>query len=240
MWAGNQTTLAGTYDFVWKESMAEYLPGVWEDMQSSADGMKTWQAWKAFSKGARYYPVPLDSPPLFSYYGDVYGPGPMILFRQLEVLTSRAQVLTAIQSVLGSAHSLSVDELVAALSASTGLDLGAYAAGWIRGMNAPPWPKYNVTYTAGSLQLTQVNKGLNPMGCKFHVALDGANGEEQLVEVNTFANGLDQTIDVTPSFTVTDVVLDPLAECLVYPMTLSPKLRPEPLTSATHPWSGHR
>ena len=29
MWAGDQTTIADTYDFVWKESMAEYLAYVW-------------------------------------------------------------------------------------------------------------------------------------------------------------------------------------------------------------------
>jgi aminopeptidase N len=233
MWAGNQTTLAGTYDFVWKESMAEYLPYVWEDMQDPAYGTQTAAAWKSFSDGARYFPVPLDSPELFSYYSDVYGPGPMILFRQLEVLTSRAQVLAALESVLGTAHSLSVDELLAALETSTGLDLEAYADAWVRGNGAPVWPKYNVTYTSGSLQLVQTNKGPNPMGCKFHVALRGAGvGEEQLVEVNTFANGVDQTIDVTPAFTVTDVVLDPLNECLVYGMTISPRM------SQHHPWSG--
>jgi len=238
MWAGNQTTLASTYDFVWKEAMAEYLPYVWEDMQSSIYGQKTAAAWKSFSVGAAYYPVPLGSPELFDYYGDVYGPGPMILFRQLEVLASRAQVIAAIQSALaGGAHALSVDALLAALETSTGLDLDAYAAGWIRGNGAPAWPKYNVTYTPGSLQLVQANKGPNPLGCKFHVALRGSTaGEEQLVEVNTFANGVDQTIAVTPAFTVADVVLDPLAECLVYPMSISPLTQPLTIAPARHPW----
>lgn len=252
MWAGDQTTLASTYDFVWKEAMAEYLTFVYEDMQSSANGLRTAGAWKRFSSGADFYPVPLEEPELFEYYGDVYGPGPMVFFRQLEVLTSRAQVLAGIQMVLGTQRALSVDELVAALSASTGLDLEGYAAAWIRGTGRPYWPRYNVTFTAGagtsSLALVQMNKGATPRGCKFHVALRGANaGEEQLVAVNTFTNGVDQTLQIpTPAFTVTDVVLDPGAECLVYAMTTIPRVTGTPHLSVPfseplrHPWNRHR
>ncbi len=252
MWAGDQTTLAATYDFVWKEAMAEYLTFVWEDMQSTANGTKTAGAWKSFGVNSEYWPVPLDEPELFDYYGDVYGPGPMILFRQLEVLTSREQVLAGIKMVLGAPRALSVDELLAALEASTGLDLDGYAAAWIRGNGAPNYPRYNVTYTDGgatsSLALVQVNKGANPRGCKFHVALRGANTTDvQLVEVNTFTGGDDQTLQVTsPSFAVTDVVLDPGAECLVYAMSVSPRTLGgapnaprvwSPFNTATnHPW----
>jgi aminopeptidase N len=237
MWAGDQTTIASTYDFVWKEATAEYLSFVYEDMQGDARGLSTAGAWKGFSANAEYFPVPLDMPALFDYYGDVYGPGPMVLFRQLEVLSSREQVLAALRSVLGSPRALSVDELLAALETSTGLDLSGYAAGWIRGSGAPSWPRYNVTFTAGApstLALTQVNKAASPRGCKFHVALRGANTtDNQLVEVNTFTGGEDQTLNVpTPSFTVTSIVLDPLSECLVYAMTTSPRTLP----ARRNPW----
>jgi aminopeptidase N len=256
MWAGDQTTLASTYDFVWKEAMAEYLSYVWEDMRSAANGTQTAGAWKTFSVNADYWPVPLDEPELFDYYSDVYGAGPMVLFRQLEVLTSREQVLAGIKMVLGTQRALSVDELLVALEASTGLDLDAYAAAWIRGNGKPNYPRYNVTFTPGTgatstLALVQVNKGVNPRGCKFHVALRGANASDvQLAEVNTFTGGPDQTLQVTtPSFTVTDVVLDPGAECLVYAMTTTPRTLDgasngprvwSPYnTAAQHPWT-HR
>jgi aminopeptidase N len=253
MWAGDQTTLASTYDFVWKEAMAEYLTYTWEDLTSAAYGTRTAGAWKSFSAAADFYPVPLEQPELFDYYGDVYGPGPMILFRQLEVLTSRAQVLAGIQMVLGTPRALSVDELVAALEQSTGLDLDGYVTAWIRGTGKPLWPRYNVTFTEGAgtstLALVQTNKGANPRGCKFHVALRGAQAtDEVLVAVNTFTDGVDQTLQVpTPSFTVTKVVLDPGAECLVYAMSVSPRLAPSTTnevrvsspfnTPARHPWN---
>src|SRR5690606_8409070 len=91
-WAGDQTTLADTYDFVWKEAMAEYLSYVYEDEAGIPnEALVTARAWKAFANGAAYYPVPEDAtrPTLLQYYGEVYGPGPMILFRQLESLASR-------------------------------------------------------------------------------------------------------------------------------------------------------
>jgi aminopeptidase N len=239
MWAGDQTTIATTYDFVWKEAMAEYLSYVWEDMNGGTAARMTAGAWKLLSGSAKYFPVPMTSPALFDFYGDVYGPGPMVLFRQLEVLTSRAQVLAGIQMVLGSQRALTVDELLAALEQSTGLDLDAYAAAWIKGSGAPDWPRYAVTFTpaAGTsmLALDQINEKSNPRGCKFHVALQGANADQvQLVEVNTFAGGVDQTLAVpTPAFTVTSIALDPLAECLVYLASSVPR-------TVHHPWISER
>jgi aminopeptidase N len=233
-WAGDQTTLADTYDFVWKESMAEYLAYAYEAQMEPAAATATAAYWKRASAGAMYFPVPGDKPALFDYYGDVYGPGPMILFRQLEVMTSRPQVIAAIASVLGTAHAISVDDVVAALSAKTGLDLTAYAAAWIHGSGAPEWPVINATYTAatGMLHVTQT-KG-TARRCKFHVGLKGANaGELALVEVDTFKNGLDQTLPVVaPAFTVTQTVLDPSSECLVFPGTLARQV--------PHPWLTER
>jgi aminopeptidase N len=228
MWAGDQTTLKSTYDFVWKESMAEYLSYCYEDMQSSAYGLRTAGYWKLAAQAARFFPVPGEMPALFDYYGDVYGEGPMILFRQLEVMTSREQVLAGIKMVLGQPHAIGVDDVVAALSQATGMDLSEYAAAWIRGSGAPDWPLYALTFTPGAgtstLVLDQTNEKAMPRGCKFHVALKGANATDvQLVEVDT-RTAVDQTLTVpTPSFTVTSLVLDPLAECLVYLQSSSPR-----------------
>ena len=219
-WAGDQTTLADTYDFVWKESMAEYLAFVHEDMTNPTVSLRTASVWKSLSAQSHYFPVPLDHPALFDYYGDVYGAGPMVLFRQLEVLTSRTAVIAALKSVLGTPRTLSVDQLLAALTTTTGLDLTQYTADWIKGSTVPKWPRIKSTFTAGSgatsTLLVQQTSGKG--GCKFHVALDGANaGETQLVAVDTFHTPGDQTLTVpTPAFAVATVVLDPLRECLVY------------------------
>lgn len=245
MWAGDQTTLASTYDFVWKEAMAEYLAYAWEDMNDAAVAQRTADAWKSFSSGVSYYPVPLSSPALFDFYGDVYGPGPMVLFRQLEVLTSRAQVLAGIQMVLGMPRALSVDELIAALEQATGLELDDYAAAWVRGSGAPDWPRYAVTFTPGTgtstLALDWINETPNKRGCKFKVALHGANvGEVQIVTIDTFTGAADQTLTVpTPAFTVTSVALDPDAECLVYLSSSTPRTA-IPRTVRRHPWLSER
>jgi aminopeptidase N len=247
MWAGDQTTLASTYDFVWKEAMAEYLTFVYEDMKDAAVSRVTARAWKGFSQSSAFYPVPMNMPALFDYYGHVYGPGPMILFRQLEVLTSRAQVLAGIKMVLGNQRALSVDEVVAALESSTGLDLDAYVAAWLRGSEAPDWPRYNVVFTpaqgTSSLAIDQLNEKTNKRGCKFKIALRGANATDvQLVNVDTFNGAVDQTISVpTPSFTVTSIDLDPDAECLVYLMSSTPRSSSTVFRSVSaHPWLSDR
>jgi len=232
-WAGDQTTLADTYDFVWKESMAEYLSYVYEDTHKPADGLTTVTGWKNGARGAGYFSVPEEKPALFDYYGDVYSPGPMILFRQLEALTSRDQVIAALQSVLGAPRALSVDELIAALEGSTGLDLAGYAAAWIHGSGAPVWPEVTATFDANTNTLA-VQQTLAPeRTCKFHVALLGDNGERQDVEVDTFRNGTDQTLPVpAPAFAVTSTSLDPDRECLVFPTGTSNK----PAPRVPRPW----
>jgi aminopeptidase N len=236
MWAGDQTTLAGTYDFVWKESMAEYLSFVYEDMNDAATGAQTSNVWKTDGKVASYYPVPLDQPQLFNYYGDVYGPGPMVLFRQLEVMSSRAQVLAAIKSVLGHEHALSVDELTDALARETGLDLTNYIQAWIKGSGVPNWPQFALTYTPGSLVVHELAPTSPPRGCVFHVALRGANPTDvAMVAVDTFHNGTDQTLTVpAPAFAVTKLDLDPDHECLVFLASESPRTIPH------QPWVSDR
>ncbi|MFT3699553.1 MAG: M1 family aminopeptidase [Kofleriaceae bacterium] len=219
MWAGDQTTIAATYDFVWKESMAEYLSFVYEDMTDPAAALATSAIWKSDAEGARYWPVPTDMPILYDYYGDTYGPGPMVLFHQLEVLTSRDAVIAALKQVLGKQRALSVDDLLAQLSASTGLDLTDYAAGWIRGAGKPTWPTVATTYASGTLHLDITNG--EKRGCKFHVELsDGTPANAINVEVNTFENNapsIDLAVTPAPAFTVTQITLDPDNECLVFP-----------------------
>lgn len=216
-WAGDQTTLADTYDFVWKESMAEYLTYVFESETNPAYAAQTLDDWKRGSVGVGFYLVPGERPPLFSYYGDVYGPGPLILFRQLEVLSSRAQVLAALRDVLGSERTLSVDQIITALETRTGLDLTEYAAAWIYGMGPPPRPRVRRTFANDALHV-ELTAG-QALRCKFSVALEGANGERVLVPVDTFRDGPDQTIPITPGFEVVDTELDPDDECLVLQAT---------------------
>ncbi len=225
-WAGDQTTLKDTYDFVWKEAMAEYLTYVYEDMQLPAVAKVTAAAWKGFSGPARYFPVPGDKPKLFDYYGDVYGPGPMVLFRQIEVLSSRQKVIAAIATLLGKPRALSVDEVIAALTLSTGLDLTEYTNAWIKGSGRPTWPTFTTVFTPavtlgemGTLAVNQTNTATaGNRRCAFHVELRGANpGDVVSVLVDTFRNGTAQNLLVaTPAFAVTSTVLDPGSECLVY------------------------
>jgi hypothetical protein len=154
------------------------------------------------------------------------------------VLTSREQVIAGLQSVLGTQRSLSVDELIAALETSTGLDLEAYANAWIKGTGDPAFPTVRTTFTPGqgtsTLRVQQTTA--TAMTCKFHVALAGANpGEVVLVEVDTFRNGIDQTLTVeTPAFTVTRVDLDPRRECLVYSTTAAAAPRTNPWLAPGH------
>ncbi|MEZ4404349.1 MAG: M1 family aminopeptidase [Kofleriaceae bacterium] len=223
-WAGDQTTLATTYDFVWKEAMAEYLAFVYEDATEPATALATARAWKSFAVGAGFYPVPEDAPrpTLLTYYGEVYGPGPMILFRQIEAMSSRAAVIAALQTLLGQERVLSVDDVVAALEASTGLDLATYVDVWIRGSGAPAWPTFRLTVSGTApdeqLTVTETTPGGVLHGCDFSVEVRGANADE--VHKVWIARGVDGTAAVTvptgvPWPTVT-TVLDVDAQCLAY------------------------
>lgn len=241
-WAGDQTTLASTYDFVWKEAMAEYLAYVYEDQTDQALAQATRASWKTYANGAAYFPVPGEHPALFDYYGDVYGPGPMVLFRQLEGLSSRDAVIEALQTVLGAPRALAVGDVVAALEQSTGLDLEAYANAWIYGTGAPAWPRVALTGAPAEndtyrVTATVVNPPPNLMGCRFHVALRGQDAAEVLqVPVDLWGEGEPRTTWETtiaaPAFTVTSLELDPLRECLIFPDTA-------PLAKTTRPrgWS---
>lgn len=222
-WAGDETTLADTYDFVWKESMAEYLSFVYENENALGTANRTALSWKGNADGALFHPVPEERPPLLDYYGEVYGPGPMILFRQLESLFSREAVLNAIATLLGEPRALSMDEVQVALEESISVDLDEYVDGWLRGTGAPVWPEFTVT-TSGAgpgaidVTVTQVTPA-QPRACAFAVRLTGA-APEDVLDVRFTRGGIDagltEIVVANPTFAVTGTQLDPLGECLAY------------------------
>jgi aminopeptidase N len=233
-WAGDQATLAGTYDFVWKEAMAEYLTYVYEDEHLPAGvAAKSRAYWKAAALHAKYYPVPEDQPrpELPTYYGDAYGQGPMVLFRQLEVMYGRDQVLAALVALIGTGQprTLSVDDVQAALELATGADLTKYFDAWVRGTGAAAFPFATASFEetapgSGAWRVrvaTETADGV-PHGCAFHVRLLGAGGVEAGESADfAFANGPDGGEYDTPAaqtlaFVPTSLVVDPAEECLVY------------------------
>ncbi len=231
MWAGDQTTLADTYDFVWKEAMAEYLAFLYEAEADPTAAAITAAAWKSFARGARYHPVPEERPELFSYYGEVYGPGPMVLFRQLEAMTSRQKVVDAIKLLLGRERAISVADVQAALEATTGLDLDRYFDIWVVGTGAPAWATFQVTIGREApvqhIRLMETSAVLHP--CDFNVELRGANPDER-TKIR-FVRGLtperEMNIDTLVPWNVTSTVIDPDSECLAYPAALTaPPLHP--------------
>ncbi len=227
-WAGDQTTVASTKDFVWKESMAEYLAYVFEDETAALrDQAGTSLAvWRQSAGTADHWPVPDEELPLVSYYGSAYGPGPMILFRQLEVMFSRRQVLDALRMLLGRERALSVDDVRAALEAATGARLDGYLRAWLRGAGAPAWPGVTVTRSPnadGSLSLSVRVQTRDAVvrPCRFTVRLTGDGGQRLDVPVTVGLDGAQPApVTVRPDFTVTGEEVNPLNEALVWPMAM--------------------
>ncbi len=220
-WAGNQTTLASTYDFVWKEAMAEYLVYVHKDeMVSEFRARKTLTAWQGFSRYSDFYLVPGEEPPLLDYYGDVYGPGPMILFKQLEALFDRASVMQALAKLLGEARAIGVSDVKAALEESIGANLDSYFEAWVYGEGVPEWPRFAVntqSVEGGTLvEVVQEDPESGLYGCAFDIALQGTAESELLrVSVNLGPDGMaswSQT--VSPDFEVIGFQFDPDHQCL--------------------------
>ena len=235
-WAGDQATLASTYDFVWKEAMAEYLTFVFEDENlPPGAAIATAAAWKSFAYGAEHPLVPDYSPELFDYYGEVYGPGPMVLFRQMEGMFGRPSVIAALQALLGSPRTISVADVRDALEASTGESLDGYFAAWVYGSQAPAWPVATIGWNdagAGDVDVTATLSTADgvPRGCKFTVQLVGTSGNAYDVPFDFGPDGTavsPQT--VTPGFAVTGTTLDPYHECLVFaPGAAFASERPDP------------
>tara|TARA_R110002096_G_scaffold44526_9_gene120322 strand:+ start:18188 stop:19834 length:1647 start_codon:yes stop_codon:yes gene_type:complete len=224
-WAGDETTLLTTHDFVWKEAMAEYLVFVHKvENLSESRARQTLAAWKSFAGSSEYYLVPGEKPELIDYYGDVYGPGPMILFRQLEALYSRDAVMEALGSLLGEQRAIGIDDVQLALEAATGADLNGYFATWVHGEGAPQWPRFTVAMTEEGADLRVVVEQDNPeaglFGCAFDIALRGENEEELLVRVDLGPDGSARFEEVvTPEFVVANTLFDANRECLAFEST---------------------
>jgi aminopeptidase N len=218
MWAGDQTTLASTHDFVWKEAMVEYLKMVHLETIDMDRATSTALGWKlSASRYDDYYPVPGEQPPLLDFYSHVYGAGPLVLFRQIEALFDREKVISALQSVLGTPRTLSVDDVKAALEASTGANLDNYFAAWVVGTGAPKRPVFQVTVTdQGSgtydVKVDQTNPEDGLFGCAFAITLtgDGANEEHEVwIDLGVDGKTSHTVTGVTPGFVVTGHVFDP-------------------------------
>lgn len=184
-WAGDAATLASAQDFAWKEAISEYIPYVYEDEARPVGEAAASRAyWDGISIGAAYHVRPTDEPPpeVQSFYGDVYGPGPMTLFVQLEPLIGRDAVLAGIAQFLEGGGARSVADLQAALEAASGEDLGDYFEAWVFGAGAPVWPSFAVSISDagnGQVQVTvdQVQPGGVIFPVRVEVRLDGATSQ---------------------------------------------------------------
>jgi len=182
-WAGDRSTIATASDFVWKEATAEYLPYVFEDENlGSAIGDATREYWDGISMFSQHYPRPTDEPPpaVQAFYGDVYGPGPMVLYVQLEALIGRDNVLKGIQLFLKDPGARSVADLQKALETTSGKDLQPYFDAWVFGQGAPEWPTMKVDATQNgsevTVKITQENPSGKVYGCVVEVDVQSATG----------------------------------------------------------------
>jgi aminopeptidase N len=214
-WAGDRTTIATPLDFVWKEAIAEYLSYVFEDEHGDpAEAAMTRAYWDLISPYSVHYPRPTDepAPEVVDFYGDVYGPGPMVLFVQLEPLVGRANVLTALKSFLGEPGARTVEDLRGALEQASGADLAAYFDAWVIGSGAPSWP----VFTAASSQVgdqvtvTLTQEGAELFGCAVEVAVVGPTSTvTAVVDFGVAPTGAMATQTVTLAEPVQSLVVDP-------------------------------
>jgi aminopeptidase N len=215
-WAGDHTTLAAVADFVWKEAICEYLAYVFEDENAApAVAAATRAYWDGIAPGAQHHPRPLEepTPEVETFYGDVYGPGPMVLFLQLEPALGRATILQAIGTFLGEPGAAGVDDLRAALESASGQDLSAWFDAWVYGTGVPTWPSLSASQVQTGDQVTvtveQVQSG-TPKGGVVEVDVVGANATVR-AQVDF---GL-SPVDATASTTVT--LADPVMSLVVDP-----------------------
>ncbi len=234
-WAGDRSTIATAADFVWKEATAEYLPYVFEDEHLPPDvGAASLEYWDGISLQSLHYPRPTDEPPppVQTFYGDVYGPGPMVLYVQLEDLIGRDKVLAGIQAFLKDAGARSVDDLRKAMEAASGENLQPYFDAWVFGTGAPEWPTMKVaTSQVGSevtVTVTQENASGKLYGCVVEVEVQTANDKATA----TIDFGLDPqsavaSAKVTLADPVSSTVLDPRHR-LVARQKAAPAVEPKP------------
>jgi aminopeptidase N len=216
-WSGDRSTIATPLDFVWKEATVEYLSYVFEDEhRPAAEAAASLEYWDAISLQSQHYPRPTDDPPLpvEKFYGDVYGPGPMVLYVQLETMFGRKAVLDGIKSFLAEPGARSVADLQAALAKSTGQDLGAYFDAWVFGKGVPEWPTFAIsTAQTGdqvTVTVTQQNASGKLYGCKVDVQVDGATQVVMAtVDFGAAPTSKTATATVTLAEPVMGTVLDP-------------------------------
>lgn len=216
-WSGDRSTIATAPDFVWKEATVEYLSYVFEDEhRPAAEARGTLDYWDAISLQSQHYPRPTDNPPpaVESFYGDVYGPGPMVLYVQLETMLGRKVILDGIKAFLAEPGARSVDDLEKALSKSSGKDLSAYFAAWVFGKGVPEWPTFSIATTQAGDQVTVTVTQQNPSktlyGCKLDVEVDGATQKVVgTVDFGVAPTSATATTTVTLAETVTKTVMNP-------------------------------
>jgi aminopeptidase N len=216
-WSGDRATLATATDFVWKEATVEYLSYVFEDEhRPPAEAAATLAYWDAISLQAAYHPRPTDNPPpaVQTFYGDVYGAGPMTLYVQLEDMIGRPAMLSAVQAFLADPGARAVTDLQHALEKSSGQDLSAYFSAWVFGAGKPEWPTFAVaTSQMGdqvTVTLTQQNASGKLYGCKVTVEVDGATTKAMAtVDYGLAPTNATAISTVTLAEPVMGTVLDP-------------------------------
>ncbi|MBK8254412.1 MAG: hypothetical protein IPK82_17300 [Polyangiaceae bacterium] len=234
-WAGDRTTLADAADFVWKEAMAEYVPYVFEDEVLGPEVAAATRAyWDGVALQSGHYPRPTDkpTPPVNTFYGDVYGPGPMVLFVQLEGLIGRDSVMAGIQAFLKPAAGRSVAELQAALEEASGQDLKAYFDAWVFGSGAPEWPTMKVdTVQNGNevtVTVTQQNASAKVYPCVVEVDVSGATQTVTAsVNFGLAPSGASANTKVTLAEPIVGASLDPRNK-LIAKSPVSPAVKPKP------------
>ena len=236
-WAGDRSTLATSSDFAWKEATAEYLAYVFEDEQRPAgEAEASLEYWAGISLQSTYYPRPTDDPPpaVQDFYGDVYGPGPMVFYVQLESLLGRKVVLDGIKTFLAQPGALSVADLEKALEASSGQDLEPYFDVWAFGKGKPEWPTLAIaTAQAGdvvTVTVTQENASKKLYGCKVEVEVIGATTRATaVVDFGITPKSDTATATVTLAEPVVTTKLEPRHRLIARLSTGGAPAQPEPL-----------
>jgi aminopeptidase N len=217
-WAGDRSTLATTQDFAWKEATAEYLAYVFEDEQRPpAEAASSLEYWDLISLQAAWHVRPTDmpAPAAHEFYGDVYGPGPMLLYVQLEALLGRDAVLAGIAAFLDQPGARSVDDLRLALEAESGADLAAYFDAWVVGSGAPTYPSFtaigvpdgNGTLSVG---VTQTDLAGAPFPCAVEIDIVGPTTTVTVIaDFGLAPASANVQMDIPFAEAVQDIIVDP-------------------------------
>jgi aminopeptidase N len=220
-WSGDRTTLASVHDFVWKEAIAEYLTYVFEEESGPpGEGDATRLYWDSISPQANYYPRPTEDVELHLFFREVYGPGPMTLFVQLEPFMGRPLVLQAIAAFLSAPGARSVDELRLELERASGDNLQTYFDSWVVGSGAPSWPSFAAsTMQAGDQVTVTLTQGGTPLPCRVEVRVVGATTSAvALLDFGLDNPPSEATATVTLAEPVMTVEIDPAHRVINMPV----------------------